>query len=156
MQVIATPTGGGKTTALIGLAAGRQLVIVCASRDAASRILERAHKSGLTIPKPITYREFLEGGIRGRGGNGFVIDDVDLMFEQITHGLPVHAVSLTVARTSHGVSDKQSLKAAAEKYLQLGREIAADASVSDLQHTHSKLGIFLDEAIGADWREAKS
>lgn len=52
-----------------------------------------------------------------------------------------------------------SLEAAATKYLRLGVEIEALAPggpVRDnLLHTHSKLGIFLDEAIGEVWREAK-
>lgn len=50
------------------------------------------------------------------------------------------------------VVDGPALRAARAKYVQLGREIGS-ASVSDLTHTHSKLGIFLDQALGAAWRE---
>ena len=56
--------------------------------------------------------------------------------------------------------DYASLKAARAKYLQLGVEIEAltpirkDVTlneISDLLHTHSKLGIFLEEALGDDY-----
>jgi hypothetical protein len=48
-----------------------------------------------------------------------------------------------------------SLKAARQKYLQLGREIEKmpfPTLRSDLEHTHSKLGIFLEECFGSQWR----
>lgn len=47
--------------------------------------------------------------------------------------------------------ETESLKAARRKYLQLGDEIeqVKDSLLrANLEHTHSKLGIFLSEAIG--------
>lgn len=48
--------------------------------------------------------------------------------------------------------DRGSLDAARQKYLQLGCEIERGAGYGDLAHTHSKLGIFLSEALGPAWR----
>lgn len=42
---------------------------------------------------------------------------------------------------------------ARRKYLRLGREIASGAAPGDLDHTHSKLGIFLTEVLGENWTE---
>jgi hypothetical protein len=52
--------------------------------------------------------------------------------------------------------DVEHLKAARLKYLQLGREIERlddQDERANLMHTHSKLGMFLEEAIGSlAWR----
>jgi hypothetical protein len=49
--------------------------------------------------------------------------------------------------------DLKQLKTARLKYLQLGGEIEDRASYADLQHSHSKLGIFLSEIFGYDlWK----
>lgn len=50
--------------------------------------------------------------------------------------------------------DWGDLKAARAKYLKLGREIERGASYGDMSHTHSKLGIFLEGALGPAWRGA--
>ncbi len=45
------------------------------------------------------------------------------------------------------------LKAARQKYLQLGGEIEDRDEYPNLQHSHSKLGIFLAEVLGYDlWK----
>ena len=55
-----------------------------------------------------------------------------------------------------GIRSGESVKAARQKYLQLGREIESLSIGSErenLMHTHSKLGIFLDECFGSSaWR----
>lgn len=50
--------------------------------------------------------------------------------------------------------DWGELQAARAKYLKLGREIERSASYGDMSHTHSKLGIFLEGALGPAWRGA--
>lgn len=49
--------------------------------------------------------------------------------------------------------DNEALKAARQKYLRLGREIEGAATRGDLAHTHSKLGIFLEQALGTAWAD---
>lgn len=52
-----------------------------------------------------------------------------------------------------------NLKAARQKYLQLGKELEAlpqSTERQNLMHTHSKLGIFLDNEVGEKWRHADS
>ncbi len=45
------------------------------------------------------------------------------------------------------------LKAARQKYLQMGGEIEDKEGHSNLQHSHSKLGIFLAEIFGYElWK----
>lgn len=58
---------------------------------------------------------------------------------------------------AEAVRDPVALKEARRKYLKLGVEIEKYTSGDvyfDLSHTHSKLGIFLDQALGKAWREA--
>ncbi len=55
--------------------------------------------------------------------------------------------------------NEQGLEAAREKYLQLGREagLLPEPHRDNLEHTHSKLGIFLELAFGVErWRAAAS
>ncbi len=52
--------------------------------------------------------------------------------------------------------DLVALGAARQKYLKLGREIEAmppSLDKDNAMHSHSKLGIFLDEAIGTAWAD---
>jgi hypothetical protein len=49
--------------------------------------------------------------------------------------------------------DLKQLKTVRLKYLQLGGEIEDQESYANLQHSHSKLGIFLAEIFGYDlWK----
>ena len=56
--------------------------------------------------------------------------------------------------------DLQSLKATRQKYLQLGREITEvrdSLTRANLEHTHSKLGMFLGELVGYKlWKQFDS
>lgn len=55
--------------------------------------------------------------------------------------------------------DTIALDAARQKYLKLGREIEGMPASIDREnalHSHSKLGIFLEQAVGSDaWRGAR-
>lgn len=51
--------------------------------------------------------------------------------------------------------DSEALGAARKKYLLLGREIEAlswSIDKENMMHTHSKLGIFIEQAVGEAWR----
>ena len=48
---------------------------------------------------------------------------------------------------------RKDLEAVRQKYLKLGTEIEQGASWSNMQHTHSKLGIFIGDLVGdQNWR----
>jgi hypothetical protein len=56
---------------------------------------QMAFDMGLDIPMPLTWDEFANHRYHGRGIKGFVIDNLDLCIQQMTH-VPVRAVSVTV------------------------------------------------------------
>lgn len=59
---------------------------------------------------------------------------------------------------AQGYQRGPSVVNAFRKYLQLGREIndvTDDHFRANLAHTHSKLGIFLEEAFPSAWKEAR-
>ncbi len=60
MKQIIMPRGGGKTTALIRLAAESNGYIVCRSMRDARRISDMAAKLGINIRFPLTYLDILE------------------------------------------------------------------------------------------------
>lgn len=48
---------------------------------------------------------------------------------------------------------RKDLEAVRQKYLKLGAEIEQGSGWSDMQHTHSKLGIFIGDFVGdRNWR----
>ena len=94
MKVIARPRQGGKTTDLVRLAAAEFLYVVCPDRQQVRHVQRVARDMGLDIPFPMTWGEFLRGDYRSKGVKGFVIDNLDLCIQGMSH-VPVRAVSLT-------------------------------------------------------------
>lgn len=94
MKVYARPRQGGKTTELVRLAAGEFLYVVCPDRRQVRYVAQLARDMGLDIPFPMTWGEFLRGDYRAKGVEGFVIDNLDLCIQGMSH-VPVRAVSLT-------------------------------------------------------------
>lgn len=94
MKVIARPRQGGKTTELVRLAAEEFLYVVCPDQRQVRYVAQMARDMGLDIPLPMTWGEFLRGDYHSKGVKGFVIDNLDLCIQEMTH-VPVRAVSLT-------------------------------------------------------------
>jgi hypothetical protein len=93
MKKIIMPRGEGKTDVLIKMSAESGACIVCESHKAAWAIECRANKSGLIIPFPITYNEFINRRYPAFMEVGFLIDNVDLLVQEMTH-LPVRAITM--------------------------------------------------------------
>jgi hypothetical protein len=94
MKVYARPRQGGKTTELVRLAAQEFLYVVCPDRAQALHVQRVARDMGLDIPFPMTWGEFLRCDYHSKGVRGFVIDNLDLCIQGMSH-VPVRAVSLT-------------------------------------------------------------
>jgi hypothetical protein len=94
MKVIVRDRRRGKTSDLIRLAAAEGLCIVCPVPALAAEVARMAAGAGLDIPAPVTWQQFIDGGIRGRRINGFAIDDLDICVQSMSTA-PVFAASLT-------------------------------------------------------------
>ena len=94
MKVYARPRQGGKTTELVRLAAEEFLYVVCPDQAQVFYVARMARDMGLGIPFPLTWHEFATGRYHSQGIKGFVIDNLDLCIQGMSH-VPVRAVSLT-------------------------------------------------------------
>ncbi len=95
MIIIHRPRLAGKTMELIRASAHYWHYIVCENMKEASRICNAAEQMGLKIPQPITYDEFINKRYHGRGIKGFLIDNVDLLLQVLSPGVPIAGISLT-------------------------------------------------------------
>lgn len=93
MEKIILERGLGKTKSLIVKSARFGHYIVCANFDEAHRIKSFAEEMGLKIPLPITYREFVNKEYHSKGISGFLIDNLERLFEYMSD-VPVHAVTM--------------------------------------------------------------
>jgi len=98
MKVICGKRGDGKTTELIKLAAKDYLYIVCIDHDEAFRVSEQAQAMGLEIPFPLTFNEFVNRKFHSKGIKGFLVDNADLLISFMASGVPVKAVSISIAK----------------------------------------------------------
>ena len=94
MKIIVGPRQSGKSTDLIKRAAAEWLYIVCMHHEDARRLADKARSMCLDIPFPISFAEFLGGRFSGKGINGFIVDNVELLIGQIARGVPVTAISM--------------------------------------------------------------
>lgn len=83
----------GRTTAMIRTAAESFAYIVCPDRRQVQHIQRMAQEMGVDILFPITWDDFVNGRYYGRGVRGFVIDNLDLCIQSMTH-VPVLAASV--------------------------------------------------------------
>ena len=97
MKIISNQRGGGKTTKLIEEA--RKLegynLIVCIDEREAKRVWENILLEKYELPKPITFREFIDGKYLGKNINSFLIDNADLFLQRLSRGVKIHAVTFT-------------------------------------------------------------
>jgi len=95
MDIIIKGKRQGKTTELIKRASKDWLYIICHSQREAHRIQDVAQKMNLKIPFPLTYDEFIKAQYHGRGINGFLIDNIEMLLNHMTWAVPIKAITLT-------------------------------------------------------------
>ena len=95
MKLIIMGRQEGKTTELIKEASklsGYNL-IVCFDRREASRLWKIILENKYSLPQPISFGEFLNGQFSSQNINTFLIDNVDMLLQQLSKGVKIHAVS---------------------------------------------------------------
>jgi hypothetical protein len=99
MKIILGERCSGKTTNLIAASAVTGATIITATNNGKKGIICHAQNMGLTIPNPITLREFAGMSSHGRQEKfmkkGIIVDDIELMLSSLFYGLPIERVSLT-------------------------------------------------------------
>jgi hypothetical protein len=93
MEKIIKERNSGKTTELIKISAQTKNYIICHDHREANRIQDMAHKMGLNIPLPITYREFVGKSYYAKGIKGFLIDNIEMFCQSLTT-VPINAITL--------------------------------------------------------------
>lgn len=97
MKVIYKGRQQGKTTEIIKECAANKKysLIVCMSRRECERVFGMAKEMELTIPYPITYEEFLNHRYAGQNIDAFYIDNIDILLQSLSRGVPINTVSIT-------------------------------------------------------------
>lgn len=93
MEKIIMREGYGKTYQLIKKSALTGDYIVCHEQNEAIRIQKRAIAMGVTIPFPVTYKEFNKQQYCGNNISGFLIDNVEMFLQSLTN-VKINAISL--------------------------------------------------------------
>lgn len=101
MNSILAPRGMGKTTQIIKQSAGRNVVIVCFSRQECERVSRQAAEMGIPIAKPISFVAFMEGGLRGRKVDAVLIDNIDLCLQSLC-AIEIETVTMTQEKGTNG------------------------------------------------------
>jgi len=96
MNKIITNRGCGKTTNLIFEASKTKKCIVCLNKRTANFIKIKSYKMKLNIIEPITHQEFIDKKYLGKRIDGFMIDDSDLLLENMSNGIPIDTITLTI------------------------------------------------------------
>lgn len=98
MKIIQTARGGGKTTQLIeeALQLWGYNLIVCISRDEATRLWKEILEKKYDLPKPITFDDFIKGNYYGKNINAFLIDNADMLMHYISNGVKIHAITVKI------------------------------------------------------------
>ena len=94
MHKIILDRGEGKTSELIRRSVLTGDTIVCHSLLECNRILMEVEALGVSIPRPITYDDFINLRYRGDECRGFLIDNAELLIQHMTR-LPVSAITLS-------------------------------------------------------------
>jgi hypothetical protein len=84
----------GKTVELIKQSAETGYYIICFSNTEANRVAKVARDMGLKIPYPLSAHEFMSQQYFYRGIKGFLIDNIDLVFNSMS-SVPIIAATLT-------------------------------------------------------------
>lgn len=96
MDKIIGKRGFGKTTHLIRKCAESGDTIISMNNNNIYLIQRQAEFMELKIPRPITYKEFLNGDYVFRGENisGFLIDNIEVFLNSISKKIPVNAITM--------------------------------------------------------------
>jgi len=95
MKFIIRPRRAGKTTEAIRLAVAHNAIIVSGERHECYLIEQLAKQLGYRIQQPLTVDEFIHGHFYNRKGESFVIDNLELLLERPSKGLPIIAVTMS-------------------------------------------------------------
>lgn len=79
MRIILGPPRSGKTTKLVRLSAASGAPIVTRDVRQVSKVLNLAQRLNLTIPKPMTYDEFLKRDYTTATFRSVLVDDVEAL-----------------------------------------------------------------------------
>ena len=71
-------------------------VIVCRSAKQCRRIAKRAEKMEVDINYPITYYELINQEFYGAGINGFFIDNIKELLEELTAHKEIKAITINI------------------------------------------------------------
>lgn len=83
----------GKTSDLIRKCAeDNYSLIVCPTRRMCEAVHEQAKEMDLSIPMPITFKEFVNGQFRGKHIDKFYIDELQMSLDNFAHGVPIDTV----------------------------------------------------------------
>lgn len=94
MKKIILPRGGGKTKALIKMAAKEGFTIVCLNKHEAIRVHVDATSKGFRMPFPLTFDEFKHRSFNPSSIKGFLIDEADRLIQSMSK-IPVIAIAMT-------------------------------------------------------------
>jgi hypothetical protein len=98
MEKIILGRGKGKTERLINISHETKAYIVCKSLEECARVHRTASEMNKSIPFPISYDEFFRKKYYAKGIQGFLIDNVEMLLEQLTD-VPIIAITLTQSTT---------------------------------------------------------
>lgn len=99
MKILAWPRQSGRTSEIIKMCAEEGGYIITRSIEAAYKIREQARIMGLSIPFPLSYKEFVDKKYYPRGVEKFYIDDVEALLSYIAPAVKIEAV--TICYDSH-------------------------------------------------------
>ena len=93
MKKIISERQTGKTFKLVHESAETNCYIVCSTAQECSRVKAAAMDLKLDIPFPITFYEFTNKRYHGKGIDGFLIDNADVLLQSMT---PVRINTITM------------------------------------------------------------
>ena len=109
MKVIYMPRCSGRTTALIErCSAHDNTLIVCPSFKHVKETLRLALELGKKIPTPITFRDLMDGKLRGEHVEAILIDDLDTCLASYLCDVPIDTVV---------ICDQESRQLNSEEYI---------------------------------------
>lgn len=93
MKIIVKERGSGKTTEIIQECAEKGGYIVCHNNVAAQYVWKRAQEIKVSIPFPLTFREFVKKEYYGPGIKQVYIDDLDSCIKMLSK-VPIKTITM--------------------------------------------------------------
>lgn len=81
MKTLASPKKTGKTKWSVRKAHEEDAILIVSCEGEITNALRKAESMGLSIRRPMTYRDLLMGKCRGKSTSRFVIDDAEEMLD---------------------------------------------------------------------------